>query len=100
MASSAKKQKVQFEERNDSICGYVHNVSCVKSSTRNRTKFFNALLQISREEYRHVVVFAGDKRTQFAQAEKSKSPVKLHRIKRCVSKYGYFNYKSYRFFCG
>lgn len=87
MASAAKKLKMDVSEDETCISGYIHNVSAVRVAVRNGAKYFNALLQVSREEFRHVVVFAAEKRTTFTQAEKNKSPVKLTRIKRCVSKY-------------
>lgn len=85
MSSPAKK--VRVEEKSDAICGYVHNVSPVKTASRSGNNFFNAVFQINRDEFRNVVVFAAEKRTSFLQANKNKSPVKLQRFKRGVSEY-------------
>lgn len=87
MASPAKKVKTEVGLDETCIEGYIHNVSAVRVGVRNGAKYFNALLQVSREEYMHVVVFAAEKRAIFTQAEKNKSPVKLMKIKKRVSKY-------------
>ena len=92
MSSPAKKLKTDVFEDESCISGFIHNVSAVRVGVRNGAKYFNALLQVSREEFRHVVVFAMEKRTAFIQAEKNKSPVKLTRIKRRVSKYPFYVY--------
>lgn len=78
------EKRVKLQDSDDSISGYLHNVTAVKTS-KNRIKYFNAVLQVSRKEYRHVVVFAADKRTSFHQAEKQKSP-----IKKRVRKYQFY----------
>ncbi len=58
-----KEQIMQEKEEqiDDSICGFLHNVSCVRISTRNRSTFFNALLQTTRDKYCRVAVFSVDK---------------------------------------
>ncbi|KAA0708118.1 hypothetical protein E1301_Tti022007 [Triplophysa tibetana] len=68
-------------------CGFIRPTTMILPQVHLRKPCYDFYF-LDREEYRHVVVFAGDKRTQFARAEKSKSPVKLHRIKRCVSSKG------------
>lgn len=87
MASPAKKVKTEVSMDETCVEGYIHNVSAVRIGVRNGAKYFNASLQVSREEFRHVVVFAVEKRSSFSLAEKNKSPVKLMKIKKRVSKY-------------
>lgn len=36
-----------------------------------KVKYFNALLQVSREEFRHVVIFTVEKRATFEEGKKS-----------------------------
>ncbi|KAK7125512.1 hypothetical protein R3I93_021013 [Phoxinus phoxinus] len=91
--STAKKFKSDYSE---SVCGYIHNVSALKTSLRTGYKFFNAEFQVNRDECHDVVVFAVEKRTAFVQANRNQSPVKLDRIARRVSKNG----SEYDIHCG
>ncbi|XP_067278067.1 uncharacterized protein [Pseudorasbora parva] len=84
MAGPAKRSKTDVQEE-DCVSGYIHAVSTVKVGVRTGGHYFNAVIQVSREEYRHVVVFAVEKRSSFCQAEKNRSAVKLKNIRRRVS---------------
>ncbi|CAL8389772.1 unnamed protein product, partial [Gadus morhua 'NCC'] len=55
MASSAPKRARVCEEENV-VRGYLHRVSPVKISAK-KAKYFDCILQMSRDEYRRAVVF-------------------------------------------
>ncbi|XP_046906057.1 uncharacterized protein LOC124487777 [Hypomesus transpacificus] len=80
MASPSKQPR----KDDDSIVGYLHCVSPVKTSRRN-LRYFEATLQTGREEYHRVVAFSVDKRIPFTQASQNNSPVKLANVRRGLS---------------
>ncbi|XP_046901655.1 uncharacterized protein LOC124484673 [Hypomesus transpacificus] len=80
MASPSKQPR----KDDDSIVGYLHCVSPVKTSRRN-LRYFEATLQTGREEYHRVVAFSVDKRIPFTQVSQNNSPVKLANVRRGLS---------------
>jgi len=83
MASPIKKARTEAEE---SVVGFIHGLSPVKISKRN-TRYFDGTFQTGREEYHRVVVFGAEKHTVFEQAAVAKTPVKLSKVKKSISKY-------------
>ncbi|KAL0152506.1 hypothetical protein M9458_052229 [Cirrhinus mrigala] len=77
MASAAKKQK---NEELVSVCGYIHSVSVVKTAAVRKNKYFNAVLQVSRETFHDVAVFSAEKRNLFLRAQNCRSSVKLSNV--------------------
>lgn len=88
MESVAKKQKTEVVDE-DILFGYIHNVNDCRVSPYKRVKLFNAIIQVSREEFRNFD-FSPEKHATFLQAEKNRSPIKLERFKRRVSKLAVF----------
>lgn len=84
MASEAKKVKL---EDTNSVTGYIHNVSVVKIATLKKSKYFNAVIQISRDDFCDVAVFSVDKRDLFLRAQNCRTAVKLSGISKEPSKY-------------
>ena len=82
MSSPAKQPR----KENDSMVGYLHCVSPVKTSRRN-VRYFEATLQTGREEYHRVVAFSVEKRMPFTQASQNNSAVKLANVRKSISKY-------------
>ncbi|KAG9330442.1 hypothetical protein JZ751_024446 [Albula glossodonta] len=80
MASPAKQAKAE----SDTIVGYLHSVSPVKTSRWN-VRYFEANLQTGREEYHRLVAFAVGKRTAFVQTSQNDRAVKLANLKKSVS---------------
>ncbi|XP_067278206.1 uncharacterized protein [Pseudorasbora parva] len=76
-------QKTTNQDDN-SISGYLHSISPIKISRANN-RYFNAILQVSRNEYHDTVVFAMDKHDTFSTAAKNKTPVKLKNAKKSIS---------------
>ncbi|KAL7841569.1 hypothetical protein SRHO_G00252600 [Serrasalmus rhombeus] len=60
--------------------GFVHSVSPVKISARN--KYFNVIFQVSRDQYHRGVVFTADKHRQFERAAYTCTPVGLSNIRK------------------
>ncbi len=84
MATEAKKLKI---DDTTSVTGYIHNVSVVKTSALKKNKYFNAVIQVSRDDFCDVVVFSVDKRNFFLQAQNCRSAVRLSAISKEPSKY-------------
>ncbi len=84
MASQAKKIKLA---ETDSVIGYIHNVSIVKTSALKKIKYFNAVIQISRDDFCDVAVFSVEKRNVFVRAQNCRTAVKLSYISKEPSKY-------------
>ncbi|KAL0146571.1 hypothetical protein M9458_058202, partial [Cirrhinus mrigala] len=70
--TSPSPNKFKSDDKSDSVCGYVHNVSPLKTAVKTCNKYFNAVLQVDRDEFHNVVVFAAEKHTAFVQANKTK----------------------------
>lgn len=66
MTSEAKKIKTEDE---NSVTGYIHNVSVVKIVAFKKKKYFNAVIQISQEDFHDVAVFSVEKRNLILQAQ-------------------------------
>ncbi|KAL7841557.1 hypothetical protein SRHO_G00252480 [Serrasalmus rhombeus] len=66
--------------------GFVHSVSPVKISARN--KYFNVMFQVSRDQYHRGVVFTADKHRQFERAAYTCTPVGLSNIRKTSDKGG------------
>ncbi len=84
MATEAKKLKI---DDTTSVTGYIHNVSVVKTSALKKNKYFNGVIQVSRDDFCDVVVFSVDKRNFFLQAQNCRSAVRLSAISKEPSKY-------------
>ncbi len=87
MASPSSAKTFKSEEKNESLCGYVHNVSPLKTAVQTCNKYFNAVFQVNHDEFHNVIMFAAEKRASFVQSNKYQIPVILDRIKRTVSEY-------------
>ncbi len=79
-------QKPQTQQEDDSISGYLHNVSPIKTSRKNN-RYFNATLQVSRDEYHNTVVFATEKHDTLNTAATNKTPIKMKNARKTISKY-------------
>ncbi len=79
MLSTMSEQK----SNSSSINGFLHDVTKIKTS-RNNTRYFNAVLQ-HKETFHRLVCFSPDKQTTFASAADMASPVKLTNIQRVPS---------------
>ncbi len=77
MATEAKKLKI---DDTTSVTGYIHNVSVVKTSALKKNKYFNGVIQVSRDDFCDVVVFSVDKLNFFLQAQNCRSGVRLRAI--------------------
>lgn len=66
--------------------GYLHCVSPMKTSRKNY-KYFNYVVQTSRDTFRNGVSFSPEKHSSFQQAAASKTPIKLTNVKRVLSKF-------------
>ncbi len=84
MATEAKKLKI---DDTTSVTGYIHNVSVVKMSALKKNKYFNGVIQVSRDDFCDVFVFSVDKRNFFLQAQNCRSAVRLRAISKEPSKY-------------
>ncbi len=84
MSTEAKKLKI---DDTTSVTGYIHNVSVVKMSALKKNKYFNAVIQVSRDDFCDVAVFSVDKRSFFLQAQNCRSAVRLRAISKEPSKY-------------
>lgn len=84
MASEAKKAKLDEE---CTVIGYIHNVSAVKLSQAKKRKYFNAVIQVSREDFYDVAVFCGEKHSVFLRAQNCRTAVRLAGINKQPSKY-------------
>jgi len=82
MATPMKKARSEAEE---SVVGFIHGLSPVKISKKN-TRYFDGTLQTGREEYHRVVVFGPEKHAVFEQAATAKTPVKLSKVRKSISK--------------
>ncbi len=80
MASQAKKIKLAAT---DSVIGYIHNVSIVKTSALKKNKYFNAVIQISRDDFCDVAVL----RNVFVRVQNCRTAVKLSYISKEPSNY-------------
>ncbi|KAI2646309.1 Single-stranded DNA binding protein Ssb [Labeo rohita] len=85
MASEAKKLKTADPSI---VTGYIHNVSVVKTAALKKNKYFNAVIQISRDDFCDVAVFSVDKRTLFLQAQNCRTAVRLSGISQQPSRSG------------
>ncbi|KAF4114196.1 hypothetical protein G5714_004419 [Onychostoma macrolepis] len=85
MASEAKKVKL---EDTTTVTGYIHNVSVVKVSALKKNKYFNAVIQVSRDDFCDVVVFSVEKRMLFLQAQNCRSAVRLSGVSKEPSRSG------------
>lgn len=83
MASAAKQAKLDDEH---SVTGYIHNVTIIKISAAKKSKYFNAVLQCSRDDFYHVVVFCSEKRNIFLRAQNCRTAVRLSGITKQPSK--------------
>ncbi|TRY59638.1 hypothetical protein DNTS_022785 [Danionella cerebrum] len=80
----ASPRKRRFKTAEDSVEGFLHNVSPRKQS-KNNVPFFTAEIQSARQEYHRVVVFSIEKQASFTQAEKNGNAVRLRNVKRSIS---------------
>lgn len=83
MSSPAKRSKFDT----DGLVGFVHCVSEVKTSIVKKNKYFNATLQVDREEFHRLVVSSPEKRISFVQAQNAKTDVKLINISKPLGAY-------------
>ena len=83
MANSAPKRARVCEEENV-VQGYLHSVSPVKISAK-KAKYFDCILQMSRDEYRKAVVFDAGKHGRFEQAAAERTPLKLGNVEKSLS---------------
>lgn len=67
--STMEKQKKEHE---NSITGYLHNVSPILTS--NKTKYFDMQIQTGEDEVKHGVCFSPPRIDEFNKHSKSKSP--------------------------
>ncbi len=84
MATEAKKLKLDDITR---VTGYIYNVYVVKIAALKKNKYFNAVIQVSRDDFCDVAVFSVDKRNLFLQAQNCRSAVRLSGISKEPSKY-------------
>ncbi|CAL8369803.1 unnamed protein product [Arctogadus glacialis] len=80
MASSAPKRARVCEEETV-FEGYLHRVTPVKIAGKN-SKYFECILQVSRDKYRRAVVFEAGKHGRFEQAAAEHTPLKLGNVKK------------------
>ncbi|KAL7863388.1 hypothetical protein SRHO_G00123720 [Serrasalmus rhombeus] len=82
MASPSKKARVDTPAPGE-LQGFVHNVSPVKISAKNN-KYFNFVLQVSRDQYHRGVVFTADKHREFERAAQTCTPVRLRNVRKTL----------------
>ena len=85
MASPDKKIKLD-QSQPETISGFIHSVSDVRISAKN-SKYFNFMLQTSRDNYHKGVVFAPERWNDFKQAGSNKNPVRLKTVSKVLSKF-------------
>ncbi|XP_052693198.1 uncharacterized protein LOC128171451 [Crassostrea angulata] len=78
MASAQKRPR---RDENETIDGYIHMISPVKTSKNKNIKYFNA----EKLKFTDVVCFKPDLHCNFQDLEKNKSPVSLKNIQRVPS---------------
>ena len=83
MASSAPKRARVCKEENV-VQGYLHRVSPVRNSAK-KTKYFDCILQMSRDKFRRAVVFDAGKHARFEKAAAKHTPLKLGNVEKYLS---------------
>ena len=77
MATNRKQPKMEPKE--NEICGYLHEVSPIKTSVKNNL-YFDGTIQTGRGEYQHFVCFDAAKQSSFSTTVTAMSPVKIKDI--------------------
>lgn len=67
--------KIKLEEK-ASICGFIQNVSPVKTSQTN-SRYFNACVQVQRDTFSKVACFDVGKHSTLMEASNRRTPLKL-----------------------
>ncbi|XP_072555068.1 uncharacterized protein [Paramormyrops kingsleyae] len=80
METPAKKMRMDT----DVVSGYIHSISALKFTTKNRG-FFNAVLQTGREEFHDVTIFSPRKRALFSQASDNGTAIRLTHVRKALS---------------
>lgn len=68
-------KKIKLEEK-ASICGFIQNVSPVKTSQTN-SRYFNACVQVQRDTFSKVACFDVGKHSTLMEASNARTPLKL-----------------------
>ena len=61
----------------ETLEGYVHLISGVKTATKSSTKYFDLKLQTTESAGVRMVCYSPEKRQKLQQSQESKSPVKI-----------------------
>lgn len=76
---------MKLSDEENTVCGFIHNVSPVKISAKNN-RYFTCVVQTDRDKFHRGVVFSPDKHEALEQAAAHKTGVKLLGVKKALSK--------------
>ena len=70
------KRKLAFEN-DESLIGYISNVTPVKTSEDGRSKYFKASIQVGKTEHQDMVIFSQEKHENFVKFAELDKPVEI-----------------------
>ena len=71
------KRNITDQLKDNSMIGYLHNVSTITTSSNGRTKYFCATFQTSKTDVKRLVSFQPKKHDKYSTAAAMISPVKI-----------------------
>ena len=71
------KRSIGGDVKDNSLIGYLHNISTVTTASNGKTKYFSGSFQTSKTDVKRLISFQPENHAKFSSAAQMTSPIKL-----------------------